>query len=1056
MNQNKETTEFWRGFFHPPKDCAQTPFWFLNGEVDGEVYAAQMDEMARKGVWQAMPHPRYGMDRREYLTEHYFEAFEKMAENAREKGYRIHLYDEFNWSSGNAGGRITAQAKNCALGIAMGAGRTDGTFRYEGWEEGFMGWGRMEGILAAGYAPYRSETEIDFSRCRFTADYTCEDGRFCMETEPGDWMAFVIYTVRTIHPSPLRQGNGGIVDYLNPKVTERFICLTHEAYFSRLGEFFGETIPSIFYDEASPYACGNFTWTEGLPEVFLEKKGYDILEKLPLLFLDGGAETARVRCDYWDVATGIFAEGFVGQLAEWCGAHGIALTGHTHEDSGLWPVAGNLFRTLRAQQWPGLDSLMGYKPYSALKPAVSAAHVAGRDMVVCEALGLLSDGWECTPEDMKKAYNQLAVAGVNLLIPHGFFETVENPKAECPPSFFTCNPYWDMYGEISARTALQCYVNRKTAHVSDVALFYPIVSWQAGGRGGRGRTFPWGIEAGMGELTRGEWEAFDRIVDGLMGEQLDMDVLDDAALAEGRMDAGGFTVGRETYRVLVLPPMSAMRLADAGRILELAEGGLPVLASEGFAPVASADRGAGDPELGDIMERLHGYLRRFQGIGQLAEQIRELTGPDILVVAGPRETLDAAHRRRAGVDFYLLSHTGGREQDYRISVGCRGRDTALLDCRGQRHPAQIWGQGERTEVRFLAEPEELYYFVLAQEEVPGAGPAEDAGGAAPGIGGGSGSAEAEGMDGTWDCFSPWPEGKSLVEEIGHFRFLPWPKGLDGAGSADSFEELDLPVCRTLPLSYESGDGERLAAVWRHWMEPGFDDSAWEVISLKHGPKLYNHTGSRLFRFTLPVGTAAVRRPIPARGEYALYLNGRLVEAVTGFAREIGEDWIPVEGCGERPGILAIESSSMMPQFGVAAPIAIRILPVETRAVDWEELGLSWYAGYGRYEAEFDWQGRDGEDLWLDLGQVRECAAVFLNGRSLGRLLWKPYRLELSRAARRGRNKLTIYCCNLIANEFAWDPLGTRGSASALPSGLLGPVRLWRGQGPADSDFGGEG
>ena len=43
MNQNKETTEFWRGFFHPPKDCAQTPFWFLNGEVDGEVYAAQMD-----------------------------------------------------------------------------------------------------------------------------------------------------------------------------------------------------------------------------------------------------------------------------------------------------------------------------------------------------------------------------------------------------------------------------------------------------------------------------------------------------------------------------------------------------------------------------------------------------------------------------------------------------------------------------------------------------------------------------------------------------------------------------------------------------------------------------------------------------------------------------------------------------------------------------------------------------------------------------------------------------------------------------------------------------
>ena len=75
MSRKREISEFWRGFFQPPKDCAQAPFWFLNGEVDGEVYAAQMDEMARKGVWQAMPHPRYGMDRREYLTEHYFEAF---------------------------------------------------------------------------------------------------------------------------------------------------------------------------------------------------------------------------------------------------------------------------------------------------------------------------------------------------------------------------------------------------------------------------------------------------------------------------------------------------------------------------------------------------------------------------------------------------------------------------------------------------------------------------------------------------------------------------------------------------------------------------------------------------------------------------------------------------------------------------------------------------------------------------------------------------------------------------------------------------------------------
>lgn len=84
-----------------------------------------------------------------------------------------------------------------------------------------------------------------------------------------------------------------------------------------------------------------------------------------------------------------------------------------------------------------------------------------------------------------------------------------------------------------------------------------------------------------------------------------------------------------------------------------------------------------------------------------------------------------------------------------------------------------------------------------------------------------------------------------------------------------------------------------------------------MLSLKHGPKLYDHVGSRLFRFVLPVGTAAVRRPIPVNGEYALYLNGRLVEAVTGHMPEPAseeERWIPVEGCEE--GLVSLPLSAL--------------------------------------------------------------------------------------------------------------------------------------------------
>ena len=1016
-----EIAAFWKGFFNPPKDCAQTPFWFLNGEVDGEVYASQMDEMAEKGVCQAMPHPRFGMDRREYLTEHYFNAFRRMAENAREKGYRIHLYDEFNWSSGNAGGRLTEDRRNCALGIAIGTARTDGLFCFDRWEEGFLGWGKKEEILMVGYAPYRSEHELDFEHCRFRTDYSCEGNRFRMELEPGDWTAFVIYTVRTEHPSPLRQGNGSVVDYLNPKVTKQFIELTHEAYYEHLGEFFGETIPSIFYDEASPYASGNFSWTEELPAVFQEQKGYDILKKLPHLFFDCGAETVKVRCDYWDVVTRLFAQGFVGQIADWCGEHGIALTGHTHEDSALWPIAGNVFRTLRAQQWVGLDSLGGYKPYSCLKTAISAAHVSGGDMVICEALGVLCGGWDARPVDMKKAYNQLAIAGVNLLVPHGFFETVENPKVECPPSFFTCNPYWSMYRELSAMTDLQCYINRKMTHVADIAVFYPIVSWQAGGRGGRGRTFPWGIAEEQKEITSGEYEQFDRIVDRLMGEQMDLDIVDDVALEEGCLKDRCLQVGRESYRVLILPDMTTIRLADARRILQLAQSGLSVLASEGFAPLASAENGTDDPALHEVLGQLEKYLHRFRGEDNLVEQLRWLMPVDICVEEGPKSLLDAAHRRIAGVDLYLIFHTGEMQQEYQVSVRCRNRYLTLLDCRGRRVSAEFAEQGERSVVSFRAGPEEIYYFVLAQEEIP-----DNAG---------ETSARA-------DDFRT--EEMRLIQKLGKFRFLPAPEGFGLWKETLSCVELALPVCRTRELSYESGDGDRLAAVWKHWMEPGFDDESWEVLSLKHGPKLYDHRGSRLFRFKLPAGTTAVRRPIPVNGEYALYLNGRLTEAVTGHVSESKEgEWIPVEGCEDAPGILGIESSSMMPQFGMLSPILVQVKPFEVSLVDWKEIGLDWYAGYGRYEAEFVCGKEEmGKTFCLDLGDVKECAAIFVNGKPAGQKLWKPYRFDLTDVVQEGTNILTVFCCNLIANEFAWDPLGTRGGGTCLPSGLLGEVRLY--------------
>ncbi|MCL5281975.1 MAG: hypothetical protein M1376_18935 [Planctomycetes bacterium] len=81
-------------------------------------------------------------------------------------------------------------------------------------------------------------------------------------------------------------------------------------------------------------------------------------------------------------------------------------------------------------------------------------------------------------------------------------------------------------------------------------------------------------------------------------------------------------------------------------------------------------------------------------------------------------------------------------------------------------------------------------------------------------------------------------------------------------------------------------------------------------------------------------------------------------------------------------------------------------------------------------------------LWmLDLGQVQHRAEVWLNGKPVGTLLWPPYRIELTEHLKKDKNELVLVVSNSLANRFAWDIRGTRGTGKPEPSGLLGPVGL---------------
>ena len=131
-------------------------------------------------------------------------------------------------------------------------------------------------------------------------------------------------------------------------------------------------------------------------------------------------------------------------------------------------------------------------------------------------------------------------------------------------------------------------------------------------------------------------------------------------------------------------------------------------------------------------------------------------------------------------------------------------------------------------------------------------------------------------------------------------------------------------------------------------------------------------------------------------------------------------------------------------------------------LDWtqrEEKAVRFFSGTAKYTTEFELSDVSGGKFVLDLGKVCDMASVNLNGIDLGAVLFSPMRVDVSRAIKKGVNKLEIEVVNRWPNRLIGDgklPEDQRktktnishfykkpreGRHNLLPSGLLGPVQL---------------
>jgi hypothetical protein len=563
-----------REFASPGPDLRGKPFWSWNGDLEESELKRQIGVLKGMGMGGYFMHSRTGL-RTEYLGDEWFRLINACADQGQKKGMESWLYDEDRWPSGTAGGRVTMNPAFRAKFLSL---RTVPAVDFK-WSDD----------LVAVFAADLKGTS--YSNCtRLNRDTTATS--FAGKT-------VLAFTVEEMNPSSFFNGYTD-VNRLNRAATDEFIRLTHEQYKARCGDRLGTSIKGIFTDEPhrgpafSGFGLDNTNrlrmtpWSADLPAVFQKRFGYDLIGRLPELFLyQDGQKVAQVKWQYMEQLQTMFIENWARPIQDWCRSNHMIFTGHfLHEDSLTCQTApqGSLMRAYEYLDWPGVDVLSeGNRNYWIVKQVSSVARQLGQKRILSELYGCT--GWQFNFESHKYVGDWQALFGVNLRCQHLSWYTMgAEAKRDYPASIFFQSAWWPDYPVVEDYFTRLNVLLAQGQPACDVLVVNPVESmWCQVGVG-----WATGLSANAPE-TKAVERAYTEIFAWLAGSHVDFDYGDEemmSRLARVERDADGapiLRVGQAPYRVVIIPKMTTIRSSTLKLLEQFRQAGGKVVAA-GDAP----------------------------------------------------------------------------------------------------------------------------------------------------------------------------------------------------------------------------------------------------------------------------------------------------------------------------------------------------------------------------------------------------------------------------------------------------------------------------------------
>jgi len=126
------------------------------------------------------------------------------------------------------------------------------------------------------------------------------------------------------------------VDLFNPEMVAKFLDVAYLPYIEKFSgkiqnyhfAIFADEphIHARYFDRATPH-MGILSYSPWVAKKFREMNGYDLLDKVDLLFEEKG-NWREVRLQYFRAVAGQFDESFAKQISQYCEKRGVKFTGH--------------------------------------------------------------------------------------------------------------------------------------------------------------------------------------------------------------------------------------------------------------------------------------------------------------------------------------------------------------------------------------------------------------------------------------------------------------------------------------------------------------------------------------------------------------------------------------------------------------------------------------------------------------------------------------------------------------------------------------------------------